>query len=128
MRSMVASATANKLPHRLYLFCSNRTPEAAAFLTDFEAWQKENKNFTFIPVFTDTKSNNQHSNILENVGMLRFEHKRIDAEMIRKYVPDWENAFYFIAGPPAMVTGLLGTLTQANFDTDNIKTEEFAGY
>ncbi len=47
--------------------------------------------------------------------------------MIRKYVADIENTIAYIAGPPAMVSGML-TMVSNLCDPDNIRTEEFAGY
>lgn len=51
-RSMAAHAAHAKLPHRLYLFYSNRRPEDAAFLEELRALQRDNPNYTFIGTMT----------------------------------------------------------------------------
>jgi len=43
-------------------------------------------------------------------------------------VPDLRQAIYYLAGPPAMVTGMRQLLDSLGISEDNLKTEEFAGY
>jgi ferredoxin-NADP reductase len=43
-RSMVFRAAKEKLPHRIFLFFSNRRPEDAAFLKELEELEKDNPN------------------------------------------------------------------------------------
>ena len=40
IRSIIGWATEERLPHNLYLFYSNRTPEEAAFADRFENWTR----------------------------------------------------------------------------------------
>jgi ferredoxin-NADP reductase len=47
--SMVRHAAKARLPHRLYLFYSNRRPEDAAFMTILRQLESENANYKFIP-------------------------------------------------------------------------------
>src|ERR1700720_2521382 len=47
-RSMVFRAATEKLPHRIFLFYSNRRPEDAPFLDELEALEKENLNYKLI--------------------------------------------------------------------------------
>src|ERR1700758_1450872 len=52
IRSILHWATRERLPHRLYLFYSNRQAADAAFIEEFETMTAQNPNFTFIPTLT----------------------------------------------------------------------------
>jgi ferredoxin-NADP reductase len=47
-RSIVFRAAKEKLPHRIFLFYSNRRPEDAPFLDELQALEKENPNYKLI--------------------------------------------------------------------------------
>ncbi|MFB3921868.1 MAG: FAD-dependent oxidoreductase [Terriglobia bacterium] len=117
MRSIIEWATQAKLPHKLILLYSNRTPQATAFLSDLEAWAKQNPNFKLVATVSDVKDPNW-----------RNEQGRIDATMLRKHVADLSKPVYYLAGPPGMVTAMRQLLEAAEVSEDYIKTEEFAGY
>jgi ferredoxin-NADP reductase len=117
MRSIVEWATQERLPHRLILFYSNRTPAAAAFLPDFAAWAQHNPQFKLIATVTDAKD-----------PAWPYEFGRINKDLLTRQVPDLHQAIYYLAGPPAMVTGMRQLLDSLGISEDNLKTEEFAGY
>lgn len=119
LRSMIKYAAEEKLPHRLYLFYSNRRPEDAAFLEELMALEKENPNYTCVPTMTEMKNSQRTW-----AGLTAY----IDADMIRGQVRNPKEAVYYIAGPAAMVTAMRHILETMNIDDDNIKTEEFSGY
>ena len=52
IRSILRKAAQERLPHRLYLFYSNRAADDAAFIEEFEDLSAQNSNFTFIPTLT----------------------------------------------------------------------------
>jgi ferredoxin-NADP reductase len=52
IRSILLQATQERLPHKLYLFYSNREADDAAFLEEFENMTAQNPNFIFIPTVT----------------------------------------------------------------------------
>jgi ferredoxin-NADP reductase len=56
------------------------------------------------------------------------ETARINQEMLSKYLNDLREPIYYIAGPPAMVSGMRKMLVASGVDEDDIRTEEFAGY
>ncbi len=117
MRSIVEWATREKLPHRIYLFYSNRNRALAAFLTEFEAWTKQNANFKLIATITDAADSSWP-----------YEKGRIDKEMISRHVSDLPHAMYYAAGPPGMVAGMGQLLESLGVSEDNVKADEFAGY
>src|ERR1700722_4185019 len=47
--SILAHATEQGMPHRLYLFYSNHAPANVVFLNELQMWRKRNANFTFVP-------------------------------------------------------------------------------
>jgi ferredoxin-NADP reductase len=117
--SMVRHAAKARLPHRLYLFYSNRRPEDAAFMTILRQLESENANYKFIPSMTEMSKSKQTWN-----GEVGF----INREMLVRHLPGLQGPIYYVAGPPAMVTAMRQMLTGAGVDEDDIRTEEFAGY
>jgi len=117
VRSIIADATYNKLSHKITLIYSNKKPEDAAFLNDFDKLTKENLNFTFIPVMT-------RSTPAEWKG----EIGHVTKEMLLKYVPNVTTPRYYLSGPAGMVATMRTILTDTGANEDNIKTEEFSGY
>ena len=117
MRSMIQWALEERLPHKLYLFYSNRTPAAAAFLGGFEAWTKQSAHFKLIASVTQAAGSSWP-----------YEVGRVSREMLTRHVPEPDRAIYYLAGPPAMVAGMRQLLDSLGVSEDNLKTEEFAGY
>lgn len=117
-RSMVRYAVDMQWSHPIALFYSNKTPEETAFLGEFQIWEKRLPSFVFIP--TMTKVNVESSNWKGITG-------RISAEMIRSYFTYWQDAMYFIAGPPAMVTFTEEMLMEMGIDKRRISLERLSG-
>ncbi|HEY2171496.1 MAG TPA: FAD-dependent oxidoreductase [Candidatus Angelobacter sp.] len=117
--SIVRHAAHAKLPHKLYLFYSNRRPEDAAFMPILQELEKENPNFKFIPSMTEMNKSAQAWN-----GETGF----INREMLVRHLPNLQGPIYYIAGPPAMVAAMRQMLNAAGVDEDDLRTEEFAGY
>ena len=117
VRSIIAQATHDKLPHKITLFYSNKTPQDTAFLTDLESFAKENPHFTFVPVMTRATPENW-----------KGESGHITKDMLMKYVPDIASPIYYLSGPASMVATMRQILTEAQVNEDNIRTEEFSGY
>ncbi len=117
-RSIIADASGRRLPHRLTLFYSNRTPESTAFLADLEGWQRENSGFRLVATVAE-RSAAQPWNY--RVGLL-------DAAFIGSFRRDWPEVICYLAGPPAFVKAMRAALEEVGADPDNIRTEEFDGY
>lgn len=117
--SILRHAAHEKLPHKLFLFYSNRRPEDAAFLSDLQKLEKSNPNFQFIPSMSEMAKSQQPWN-----GKTGF----IDQKMVREFLPDLHGPIYYIAGPPEMVAAMRQMLIAAGVDEDDLRTEEFAGY
>jgi ferredoxin-NADP reductase len=119
VRSIVLQAAHDNLPHKIFLFDSNRRPEDAAFLNELRGAQEKNSNYTFIGTMTEMeKSSRQWDG----------ESGYITKPMLVKYIGDLTRPIYYIAGPAAMVSAMRKSLNEAGVDDDNIRTEEFSGY
>jgi ferredoxin-NADP reductase len=119
VRSIVLQAAHDSLPHKIFLFDSNRKPEDSAFLNELRETQQINPNYIFIGTMTEMeKSTRQWDG----------ENGYINKAMLEKHVGDLTLPIYYLAGPASMVTAMRKTLNEAGVDDDNIRTEEFSGY
>ncbi|MBI5405253.1 MAG: FAD-dependent oxidoreductase [Candidatus Kerfeldbacteria bacterium] len=116
-RSMIEWATVTHQPHELYLLYSNRTPDATAFLGDFETWSAANPKLHLMPTVTESDDSNWP-----------YGRGKIDEAMIRQAVPDATSAIYYLAGPPAMVEAMKALLKGMKISKDDIRSESFSGY
>jgi ferredoxin-NADP reductase len=116
VRSMIAQATHDKTAHQITLLHASRTPADLPYKSDFEKLAKENPNFNYVMIVDSTPD-----------GWLG-EHGRIDAGMVKKYVPDLQRPIYYLAGPQGMVKAMRSLLVDLKVNEDNIRTEEFSGY
>jgi ferredoxin-NADP reductase len=119
VRSIILDATKKNLPHKIYLFYSNRRPEDSAFLEELTDLKKENPNYKLIATMTQMENSTKK---------WEGETGYINRAMIEKYVPNPHSAIYYIAGPQVMVSAMIKLLEEMDINSDNIKTEEFAGY
>jgi ferredoxin-NADP reductase len=117
--SIVRQGDHDRLPHKLHLFYCNRRPEDTAFLEELQRLQKSNPGFRLICTMTQmAKSRTKWAG----------ETGHIDKEMLSRYLTGLQGPIYYVAGPPALVTGLRKMLVDAGVDEDDIRFEEFAGY
>src|SRR6266851_7076373 len=117
--SIVRQADHDRPPHKLYLFYSNRRPEDAPFIEVLQNLEKTNPKFRFIATMTEMPRSKKTWN---------GETGWINQEMLSKYLNDLRGPIYYIAGPPAIVSGMRKMLVASGVDEDDIRTEEFAGY
>jgi ferredoxin-NADP reductase len=117
IRSILRQAAQEHLPHKLYLFYSNRQADDAAFLEELERAAAQNPNFTLIPTVTGHRT-----------LAWPYEKGHIRREMLTRYVLGLEGPVYYIAGPSGMVTAMTGLLNSCGVSDDDMKTEEFGDY
>jgi ferredoxin-NADP reductase len=118
-RSMLVQAAREKLPHRLFLFYSNRRPEDAPFLTELRSLEKENQRFTLIATMSEMSSSQRPWS--GETGL-------IDHALLSRHLKDAVSPIYYVAGPPAMVQALSETLKKQSVPDADIHAEEFSGY
>lgn len=116
VRSMIAQATHDKATHRITLLHASRTPAQLPFKADFERLAKENSNFTYVEIADSASAD------------WRGERGQVDAEMVKKYVPELNSPIYYLSGPVGMVKAMRQLLVGMQVNEDNIRTEEFTGY
>jgi ferredoxin-NADP reductase len=117
--SILRQADHDRAPHKLYLFYSNGRPEDAPFMEVLQNLEKTNPNFRFIATMTEMPRSKKTWN---------GETGRINKEMLSRYLNNLGGPIYYIAGPPAMVSGMRTMLVASGVDEDDVRTEEFAGY
>lgn len=122
-RSMALAAGHDKLPHKIFLFYANRTPKDAAFLEELQGLEKKNPNFKLIATMTQPNRLSKQSKSKDT-----YERGYIDEKMIKKHLPDFKKALYFVAGPPEMVAGMKETLLKMKVAPNSILTDMFGGY
>lgn len=117
VRSMIAQATHDKTDHVITLLHSSRTPEDLPYMNDFIEFASQNKNFTYVPVASDSSPEDWQG-----------ETGRITADTVKKFVADINAPIYYLSGPEGMVKAMRQLLVDLKVNEDNIKTEEFTGY
>lgn len=117
--SMLRHAAHNALQQRLVLLYANRRPEDAAFLSELQRLEGENRNFRLVAAMTRMQESR-----LPWTG----ETGTIDEALLKRIVAELPEPIYYVAGPPAMVGALRDTLERVGVDSDAIRSEEFHGY
>ncbi len=110
-RSIVVHAAKEELPHRIFLFYSNRRPEDAPFLEELQALEQQNPNYRFVATMTEgEKSSHPWKG---EVGLINYQ--MLDRHLKAVASPQWYTAgpIYYIVGPPQMVRDLQTMVTNA---------------
>jgi ferredoxin-NADP reductase len=115
-RSMLRYIAEEGLPHRVTLVYSNRDRASAAFLEELEELERENPNLRLVATMTHDPA---------WVG----ETRRIGPDLLRAHLDDDLGSFtYLVAGPPAMVEGVVEVLKGAGIPEEQIRSDGFSGY
>jgi ferredoxin-NADP reductase len=117
--SILRQAAHDRAPQPLALVYSNRRPEDAAFLAELQELHHANGRFKLIPTMTQMAKSSQPWK-----GETRF----VDAPLLKGVLAELPDPISYLAGPPAMVDAMQRALADAGFDSDDVRTEEFAGY
>ena len=118
-RSMAQHAAHARLPHRLWLFYSNRRPEDAPFLGELRELERANPNFRFVPTMTGMESSD-----LPWSG----ETGVIGPALLKRHLQGVPSPIYYVAGPPGMVLGMQNLLGSLGVPENDVRDEEFYGY
>jgi ferredoxin-NADP reductase len=113
---MVCDICKHQPERPIYLFYGNQTIKDAPFLQELLTLQNHIVNFKLIATMAspDITWNNETGFITDT--------------MVKKYIKNIHEPFYYICGSPAMVTTLQETLAEMGIDEDRIKVEDFPGY
>jgi len=118
-RSILVGAATQRLAHRIVLLYSNRRPEDAPFLAELDELQRKNPNYTLIATMTGMSK-----------SRLPWHGERgpIDREKLTRCLSSLASPICYVAGPPAMVNGLLDALEECGVSGDDLRSEDFSGY
>ncbi len=111
--SMIRDAVKNNSSREIILFYANANKSRAAFLEELQ--NVKLVNYKLVPVMSDDDN-------------WDGEKGRINTDLLKKYLEDFNTYTYYIAGPPAMTTAMHDLLTSECVIEDKIKVEEFPGY
>ncbi len=118
-RSMLLDAEARRLPHRITLIYSNRTPEGAAFHAEFVRLAERQASFRYVPTMTQADQSAQP---------WTGERRQVDVAFLRAYVGEFATPAIYLAGPPGLVAAVTQTVLDAGAAPSHVRVEEFAGY
>jgi len=116
LRSICRYATDLQLETSIILLYGNKSREDIAYKREFDEMQEENSNFKVVHTLIDPPSDWN--------GYTGF----IDAEMVRKEVPDYASRVFYTCGPPAMVGAMEKLLKEFNLSQKQIRSENFSAY
>ena len=115
-RCMLRYIADEQLQYRVTLVYSNRDRESAAFLDELIELEQVNANLQLVLTMT-------------NDPAWDGESRRIDAELLRDHLgEELQSLTYLIAGPPAMVDGVVGTLHAVGVPEEQLRPSRFSGY
>ncbi len=115
-RSMLRYIDDLRLPYRATLVYSNRDRASTAFLEELEEIAARNDGIRVVATMT------------QDPGW-DGETRRVDADMLRDHLAgDLDGYTYLVAGPPAMVQGVVAKLEEAGVPGDQIVPGSFGGY
>lgn len=117
--AMARDAAHRGLPHRLFLFYSNRRPENAAFLSELQKMEQLNPNYRLIATMAEPEKSAQRWS--GETGFIR-------REMLERYLADLRSPTYYFAGPPAMTAAMQEMLVEIGISEQSMRYEEFYGY
>jgi ferredoxin-NADP reductase len=117
--SMIKDAVERKLPHKIFLFYSNRRPEDAPYLEDLQKLARQTPNFKLIATMTQMKKSNKAWK--EETGF-------ISETMLKRYIADLSSPIYYIAGLTEMVNAMKNLVKELGVKESNIRSEDFSGF
>ena len=117
--SMLRSAAEQQSQHKLVLLYSNRRPEDTAFLAELRQMEKTNPHFRLVATMTDMAQSSQSWS--GETGI-------IDADYVKRATATLPAPIFYLCGPPGMVEAMRTMLTEAGYDEDDVRSEEFYGY
>lgn len=117
--SMIKDALERKLPHKIFLFYSNRRPEDAPFLDELQSLATQHSSFTFVPTMTEPE---------KSARQWRGEKGFINHSMLSRYRKDLQHAVYYIAGLPEMASAMKTLVMGLGVSEESIHAEEFTGF
>lgn len=114
--SIIKNATDKHLESQITLFYGCRTPEDITFKAELEELAARNPKVKVYFVVSQAPSDWE--------GLWG----RIDADLIKKYLPDYADWVFFACGPPPMVKAMQAMVQDLGLAKDRFKIEAITGY
>lgn len=115
--SMLKDNLHNKRKNDIVIFFSNRRQTDMAYLPELQQLVKNHPTVSLIPTLTAEEATDRI-----------FESGYITSVMIKRHVPNYKRAYYYISGPVRFVGGMWEILETLKIPERNIHGEEFTGY
>jgi ferredoxin-NADP reductase len=116
LRSICRYCTDKRLNTKITLLYGNRSESDIAFKEELETMQEQNENLKV--VFTLNEPSSEWKGV---TGI-------IDAELVKKEVPDYEETVFYTCGPPAMVEAMEKLVEKLGLPKTQLNREYFTGY
>lgn len=117
LHGMTKYAAHHSLAKPITLIYSNASSIDVPFKKDIDEYDRSDMAFRAFYTMTDEASTNWK-------GLSG----RIDEEMIKKTIPDWQKSEYYICGPAQMVIALKRIVISMGIPESRVKFELFTGY
>lgn len=114
--SIAKYATDKNLSNKITLFYGCHTPNDIVFRKEFVELSKQNSN---LKVYLTV--NKATPDWTGSTG-------RIDAEVIRREIPDFKEYIFYACGPPPMVKAMQDLVESLGLSKEKLKIEYFPGY
>jgi ferredoxin-NADP reductase len=114
--SICRYCTDKRLSAKITLLYGNRSENDIVFRKEFEAMQKQNANLKGVFILSEATSGWK--------GATGF----INAELVKKEIPDYKETVFYTCGPPAMVEAMEKLVESLDLPKTQLKREYFAGY
>jgi ferredoxin-NADP reductase len=115
-RSMLRYIAEEDLPHRVTLVYSNRDRGSTPFLDELSQLEQTRDSFQLVLTMTEDTS-------------WAGESRRIGPELLCDHLSDDLRSYaYLVAGPPAMVDGVVDMLNTAGVPEGRVSADRFSGY
>ena len=114
--SICRYCTDKRIGTKITLLYGNRSESDIVFRKEFEALQKQNPNLKV--VFTVNEPSSEWKGA---TGL-------INAELVKKEIPDYKETVFYTCGPPAMVEAMEKLIEALGLPKTQLKREYFAGY
>lgn len=116
LRSICKYCTDTQSQTKITLLYGSRTEEDVIFREELEEMQQKNRNMRVVLCLSEAPP-----------GWKGY-FGRIDAEMVRREIPDYAKTHFYTCGPPAMVDAMEKLLKELDIPVAQIRKENFPGY
>ncbi len=116
--SMLRQAAHDRSPRPFYLFYSNHEVSDSAYLSELRRHVSGGAlRLKFVPAITGDADSGWSG-----------ERGRIDAAMLRRYLPPTVHPICYVAGPSHFVSGMISVLTAMDLGEADVRVEDFGDF